>query len=82
MVLYSNCAGMSGKKCGRLPNFCRYPVIRYEKTGSSPEPPRVLTRSAMLLSLLEIANANEIEPQACLKYLFERLPAAQTTEDM
>jgi transposase len=38
--------------------------------------------SAMLFSLAETAKANEIEPQAYLKFLFERFPAAQTSEDM
>jgi hypothetical protein len=28
MVFYLNCAAMSGKKCSRLPVFCRHPVIR------------------------------------------------------
>ena len=36
----------------------------------------------MLFSLVETAKANEIEPQAYLKFLFERFPAVQTTEDM
>ena len=31
---------------------------------------------------METAKANEIETQAYQKYLFERFPAAQTTEDM
>lgn len=35
--------------------------------------------SAMLFSLAETAKANEIEPQAYLKFLFERFPAAQST---
>ncbi|NLW80494.1 MAG: transposase domain-containing protein [Desulfovibrionales bacterium] len=38
--------------------------------------------SAMLFSLVETAKANEIEPQTYLKFLFERFPAARTTEDM
>jgi transposase len=36
----------------------------------------------MLFSLAETAKANEIEPQANPKFLFERFPAAQTTEVM
>ena len=36
----------------------------------------------MFFFLVETAKANEIEPQAYLKYLFERFPAAQTKEDM
>jgi transposase len=36
----------------------------------------------MLFSLVETAKANEIEPQAYLKFLFERFPTAQTTEAM
>jgi len=31
---------------------------------------------------VETAKANEIEPQAYLKFLFELFPAAQSTEDM
>ena len=38
--------------------------------------------SAMFFSLVETAKVNEIEPQAYLKFLFERFPAAQTSEDM
>jgi hypothetical protein len=44
--------------------------------------PKGADASAMLFSLVETAKANEIETQAYLKYLFERFPAAQTTEDM
>ena len=36
----------------------------------------------MLFSLAETDKANEIEPQAYLKFLLERFPAAQTTEVM
>jgi transposase len=36
----------------------------------------------VLFSLVETAKANEIEPQAYLKFLFELFPAAQSTEDM
>ena len=34
------------------------------------------------VSALRTAKANEIEPQAYLKFLFERFLAAQSTEDM
>ncbi len=44
--------------------------------------PKGADASAMLFSLVETAKANEIEPQAYLKYLFEKFPSAQTTEDM
>ena len=37
--------------------------------------------SAMFFSLVETAKVNEIEQQAYLKFLLERFPAAQTTED-
>ncbi len=37
---------------------------------------------AMLFSLVETSKANEIDPQAYLKFLLERFPAAHTTEDM
>ena len=37
---------------------------------------------AVLFSLVETAKANEIDPQAYLKFLCERFPAAQTAEDM
>lgn len=36
----------------------------------------------MLFSLVETAKANDFEPQAYLKLLFERFPAAQSPEDM
>lgn len=49
--------------------------------GSSPESLRVLTPAPSAL-LVKTAKANEIQPQAYLKNLFERFPAAQTTEDM
>lgn len=46
--------------------------------------PKGADASAMLFSLVETAKANEIEPQAYLKFLFlfERFPSEQTTEDM
>ena len=44
--------------------------------------PKGADASAMLFSLVETAKANEIEPQAYLKYLFERFPVAQTTEEI
>ena len=37
--------------------------------------------SAALFSLIETAKANELEPYNYLRYLFERLPVAETTED-
>jgi transposase len=37
--------------------------------------------SANLYSLVETAKANEIEPFAYLRFLFERLPAAECLED-
>ena len=36
----------------------------------------------MLFSLLEIAKANEIDPQAYMKFLFENFPVAKTTDEM
>jgi transposase len=44
--------------------------------------PKGADASAMLFSLVETAKVNEIEPQTYLKYLFERFPAAQSTENM
>jgi transposase len=44
--------------------------------------PKGAAASAMLFSLVETTKANEIEPQAYLKFLFDRFPSAQTTEDM
>ena len=44
--------------------------------------PKGADASAMLFSLVETAKGNEIEPRAYLKFLFERFPAAQSTEDM
>lgn len=37
--------------------------------------------SAALFSLIETAKANKLEPYHYLRYLFERLPLAETTED-
>ena len=37
--------------------------------------------SAALFSLIETAKANDLEPYHYLRYLFERLPVADTTED-
>ena len=37
--------------------------------------------SAALFSLIETAKANKLEPYHYLRYLFERLPLAKTTED-
>ena len=44
--------------------------------------PKGAAASAMLFSLVETTKANEIEPQAYLKFLFDRFPSAQTREDM
>ncbi len=37
--------------------------------------------SAVFFSLIETAKANGLEPYAYLRHLFEKLPAAKTTED-
>jgi hypothetical protein len=58
------------------------PVALGRKNWLFADVPKGADASAMLFSLVETAKANEIEPQAYLKYLFERFPAAQTTEDM
>lgn len=42
--------------------------------------PRGAQASATLYSLVETAKANGLEPRAYLTFLFEHLPAAQTTE--
>ncbi len=43
--------------------------------------PKGARASAVLFSLIETAKANELEPYRYLRYLFERLPMAETTED-
>ena len=58
------------------------PVALGRKNWLFAGAPKGADASAMLFSLVETAKANEIEPQAYLKLLFERFPAAQTTEDM
>ncbi len=37
--------------------------------------------SALLYSLIETAKANKLEPYAYLRYIFEKLPVAETLED-
>ena len=37
--------------------------------------------SALLYSLIETAKANKLEPCAYLRYIFEKLPVAETLED-
>jgi len=37
--------------------------------------------SAQLYSLIETAKANKLEPYAYLRYVFEKLPVAETLED-
>ena len=37
--------------------------------------------SALLYSLIEKAKANKLEPYAYLRYIFEKLPVAETLED-
>ncbi len=37
--------------------------------------------SALLYSLIETAKANELEPCAYLRYIFDRLPTASSLED-
>jgi len=44
--------------------------------------PKGSDASAMLFNLVETAKANEIEPQAYLKFIFKRFPAAQITKEM
>jgi hypothetical protein len=58
------------------------PVALGRKNWLFAGAPKGADASAMLFSLVETAKANEIEPQAYLKFLFERFPAAHTTEDM
>jgi len=58
------------------------PVALGRKNWLFAGAPKGADASAMLFSLVETAKANEIEPQAYLKFLFERFPAAQTMEDM
>ena len=43
--------------------------------------PKVAQVSAMIYSLLESAKANKLEPYKYLRYLFEKLPFAETIED-
>jgi len=43
--------------------------------------PRGAHASAMIYSLIETAKANSLEPYWYLRYLFEKLPEAMTTED-
>ena len=58
------------------------PVVLGRKNWLFAGVPKGADASAMLFSLVETAKANEIEPQAYLKFLFERFPAAQTTEEI
>lgn len=58
------------------------PVALGRKNWLFAGAPKGADASAMLFSLVETAKANEIEPQAYLKFLFENFPAAQTAEDM
>ena len=58
------------------------PVALGRKNWLFAGAPKGAEASALLFSLVETAKANEIEPQAYLKFLFERFPAAQSTEDM
>ena len=58
------------------------PVALFRKNWLFAGTPKGTGASAMFFSLVEIAKVNEIEPQAYLKFLFERFTAAQTTEDM
>ncbi|MCP3870817.1 MAG: transposase domain-containing protein, partial [Gammaproteobacteria bacterium] len=37
--------------------------------------------SALLYSLIETAKANNLEPYAYLRYIFDKLPTASTLED-
>jgi len=43
--------------------------------------PKGARANVALFSLIETAKANELEPYRYLRYLFERLPVAETTED-
>ena len=43
--------------------------------------PEGASASAALFSLIETAKANELEPYHYLRYLFDKLPMAETTED-
>ncbi|HEY4619921.1 MAG TPA: transposase domain-containing protein, partial [Nitrospirota bacterium] len=43
--------------------------------------PRGAGASATIYSLIESAKANELEPYRYLRYLFERLPMAETEAD-
>ncbi len=43
--------------------------------------PRGAEASALFFSLIETAKANDLEPYAYLRFLFERLPLATTRDD-
>ena len=58
------------------------PVALGRKNWLFAGTPKGAAASALFFSLVETAKANEIEPRAYLSFLFERFPAAQTTEDM
>lgn len=44
--------------------------------------PEGATASAALYSLIETAKANDLEPYSYLRHIFEKLPTAQTLEDL
>jgi transposase len=58
------------------------PFVVGRKNWLFNDQPDGATASATLYSLIETAKANDLEPYKYLCYLFDRLPFAQSTEDL
>ncbi|MBL0732326.1 MAG: transposase domain-containing protein [Desulfosarcina sp.] len=69
------------RKRGRRPLPADLPFVVGRKNWLFSGNPEGARASAALFSLIETARANELEPYHYLRYLFDRLPVAETTED-
>jgi len=57
------------------------PFVMGRKNWLFSGTPKGAHASALLYSLIETAKANKLEPYAYLRYIFEKLPVAETLED-
>jgi transposase len=58
------------------------PLVVGRKNSMFSGSPRGADSSALIYSLIETAKANDLEPWAYLRYLFEKLPLCQSDEEM
>jgi transposase len=57
-------------------------LVLERKNSLFPGSPDGAKASAIFFSLIETAKANGLEPNAYLRYIFDKLPLAQSEQDL